>query len=232
MLSIHQTSQDDDDSLTDVSLLIKSDSSACEEDQTTKSDLTDETLFRSLISYASSFNLDQMVCSMQDLKNQWDSSRSMQRKSSEIISSKIEDYNSDESTTITDGSKFQWENVFDAKDKQSKNKSMKSPIIVYEKLNDVSPSQDIGSRHSPKPIIVREVLKKPSLPTFAKPPIAPKRQKNPRRIPKKKVIDECNQQIQDQKEIKDANPYKYVQRYGTSAYTREIFRNLLTKIIV
>ena len=228
MFPTNQTSEDDD-SLTDVSLLIKPDSSAW-----------DDTLFQSLISYASSFNLGETVCSMQDLKNQFDSNRPMNRKSSETFSSrKINDYNSDESTTITEGSKFQWEHVPNTKDQQSKNKSMISPIIVYEKLNDSFPPQDICNRYSPKPIIVREILKKPSIPASAKPPMAPKRQKNQGRIPTKKTIIESDhinarvdQNIKEQKEIKGVNPYKYVQRYGTSLYAREMFRNLLTKIIV
>lgn len=218
MLPVDETSQDDGDSLTDVSLLVESNSTTNNEDQT---------MVQTLITYANSFNLDGTVCTVQDLKNQLDSIHSTKRKSMFSSARKAEDDNSDENTTVTDGSKFQWENVSESKIHQ-----MKSPIIVCEVLTD-RPSP-------PTLIIVREILGKSSVSTrtcfslSTKPPIVPKRRReNHVRITTNKQSKNDPLNVSADQDIKQrVYPYEYVQRYGTSLYAQEIFRNLLTTVVL
>jgi hypothetical protein len=110
---------------------------------------------------------------------------------------------------------------------------------------------DIQILRSPTPIIVREILPKPLLPknrlpltsnTFTQPsrssnpPIIPKSQINDERLSSnqqsKKIIIEYDQlNIKERKEIKHIHPNEYVQQYGSSLYSREVFHNLFTNII-
>lgn len=207
----------DDDSLTDVSELVESTSN---EDH--------QTMVETLLTYANSFNFDGTVCTVQDLKDQFDSIHSNKHKSSISSLRKIDDDNSDENTTVTDGSKFQWENLSESQIHQTK-----SPIIVREVLKN---------RPCPTLIIIREIFTKPSVPIricqplSTKPPIVPKhRRDNHVRMPKNKPskivlseTDPIDRENKQRKEKQRVNPYQYVQRYGTSLYAQEIFRNLLT----
>ncbi len=183
--------------------------------------------------------------------------------------SKTDDSNSDENTIVTDQSKFQWEHLSDTTDhsktlsNDSKEKfslkSYSSPIIICEKTKNRFLPQDIDIQilRSPTPIIVREIVPKPSLPknrlplksnTFtqpsrlSKPPIIPKSQANDERLssnqqPKKIIIEydqlniKVNKNIKQRKEIKRIHPNEYVQQYGSSLYSREAFHNLFTNII-
>jgi len=177
--------------------------------------------------------------------------------------SKTDDSNSDENTIVTDQSKFQWEHLSDTTDhsktlsNDSKEKfslkSYSSPIIICEKTKNRFLPQDIDIQilRSPTPIIVREILPKPSLPknrlplksnTFnqpsrlSKPPIIPKSQANDERLssnqqPKKIIIEYDQLNIKERKEIKRIHPNEYVQQYGSSLYLTEVFHNLFTNII-
>jgi len=146
----------------------------------------------------------------------------------------------------------------DSKEKFSL-KDYSSPIIICEKTKNRFLPQDIDIQilRSPTLIIVREILPKPSLPknrlplksnTFnqpsrlSKPPIIPKSQANDERLssnqqPKKIIIEydqlniKVNKNIKQRKEIKRIHPNEYVQQYGSSLYSREVFHNLFTNII-
>jgi len=171
-----------------------------------------------------------------------------------------EDYYSDENTTVTDGSKFDWESFHSNKslkkiinNNEINLKNLSSPIIIREKSKNrfLRPTIDIQVLRSSTPIIVREILPKPSyLPLSStiftrssKPPIIPKRKINDERISSikfnPKIIIEYDQinvqvdkNIKRRKEIKRVNPNEYVQQYGSSLYSKNIFHNLLTNIIV
>jgi len=266
ILSPNETFHDnDDDSLTDVSVMIQTKPLSTNYDQTSKYSnksieykpiiQTDNSinyqLFQSLIDYANSFNLDETIYSIQNLNNQFDStSYSTKLIPSNFFSTKkIEDYNSDENTTVTDGSKFDWDNFHSNKSL----KKLSSSIIIREKPKNrfLRPTIDIQVLRSSTPIIVREILPKPSyLPLSStiftrssKPPIIPKRKINDERISSiksnPKIIIEYDQinvqvdkNIKRRKEIKRVNPNEYVQQYGSSLYSKNIFHNLLTNIIV
>ena len=270
------------DSLTDVSILTENKTN--DDQQTLKSSQLDQSIndifFQSLIAYANSFNPDETVYSIHDLKDQLDSTRSIRQKtvkSTELVrpvsrksipSKKIDGENSDENTTVTDQSKFQWERSSDTTDssktlsRDTKRKTIlktpSSPIIICEKTKDRFLRQDIDIQiiRSSTPIIVREILSKPSLPnrspssktrlplssnTFAqrsqtsKPPIIPKSSTN--RQPKKIIIEydqlniKVDKNINQRKEIKRVHPNEYVEQYGSSLYSSEAFNRAFTNII-
>jgi hypothetical protein len=197
--NFHDDDDNDTDSLTDVSVLIQTKSS----DQTSKysDNSIHDQLFQSLIAYANSFNLDETIYSIQDFKNQFDS---IKQQNTKLISSNFsEDYNSDENTTVTDGSKFDWEN-FQSKELIKKS----SPIIICEKSKKrfLRPNIDIQIIRSPTPIIVREILYKPSP---SKPPI----------IPRRKIKHYTNKQ---------SKTVIINQSYQSSLYSKNIFQNLFT----
>jgi len=276
---------DEDDSLTDVSsVIIQTKPLSINYDQTLKysnksieykpiieiDNSIHDQLFQSLIDYANSFNLDETIYSIQDLKNQFDSTNCTQSNdnSTELIplnffsTKNTEDYYSDENTTVTDGSKFDWESFHSNKslkkiinNNEINLKNLSSPIIIREKSKNrfLRPTIDIQVLRSPTPIIVREILPKPSssnrsyLPLSStqssKPPIIPKRKFNDETIStiqhNPKIIIEYDQiniqvdkNIKRRKEIKRINPTEYVQQYGSSLYSKNIFHNLLTNIIV
>jgi hypothetical protein len=182
-LSSSNKDSHDSDSLTDVSILIETKSN---DDQTLKSSQLDKSIddlfFQSLIDYANSFNSNETVYSIHDLKNQLDSTRSIKQKSSKstalvrpvsrksipsyfFSNKKVDDDddNSDENTTATDQSKFQWEQSSDTTNHSKGKISLKpssSPIIVYEKTKDRFLPQhiDIQVVRSPTPIIIREII--------------------------------------------------------------------------
>jgi len=285
---------DEDDSLTDVSsIMIQTKPLSTNYDQTSKysnksieykpiiqiDNSIHDQLFQSLINYANSFNLDETIYSIQDLKNQFDSTSSTSTKpriqsnnnSTKLIPSNFfstktaEDYYSDENTTVTDGSKFDWESFHSNKsltkiinNNENNLKNLSSPIIIREKLKNrfLRPTIDIQVLRSPTPIIVREILPKPSssnrsyLPLSStnftqssKPPIIPKRKLNDETISSiehnPKIIIEYDQiniqvdkNIKRRKEIKRVNPTEYIQQYGSSLYSKNVFHNLLTNIII
>jgi hypothetical protein len=258
----------DDDSLTDVSVMIQTKPLSTNYNQTSKYSnksieykpiiQTDNSihnqLLQSLIDYANSFNLDEMIYSIQD---QFDSTNCSTKliPSNFFSTKKIEDYNSDENTTVTDGSKFDWDSFHSNKSLKNEInfKKLSSSIIIREKPKNrfLRPTIDIQVLRSSTPIIVREILPKPSyLPLSStiftrssKPPIIPKRKINDERISliksNPKIIIEYDQinvqvdkNIKQRKEIKRVNPNEYVQQYGSSLYSKNIFHNLLTNIIV
>lgn len=214
-------SDDDSDSLTDVSIIIQTKSSSINNDQISKystNNSTQDQLFQSLIAYANSFHFDETVYSIQDFQTQFDSKqRTKSIKNHPIISSacfspkKTEDDNSDENTTVTDGSKFEWEYSSDTINHSNKSYDIKtnlqnledlsSPIIICEKTKDrfLPQTIDIQVLRSPTPIIVREILPKPNrlisahhllsssiapiqYHPLSKPPIIPKRKINDQQI--------------------------------------------------
>ena len=267
---------DDNDSLTDVSIIIQTKSSSknyktsVEPKPITKPNPTkydqfvpDDQLFQSLIAYANSFNLEETVYSIHDLKTQLDSTKQptnnlirhksceniIEKDSNKLIPSnffstrKTESDNNDESTTITDGSKFEWEYLSDTIDHSNKSlkkdsfdkrnlqKTSPSPIIIREKTKDLY----IRIRRSPTPIIVREILHKPSLSKSSKPPITPKRKIMYDTKPYKRLADEQSKQIiveYDQinvtidKNIKQRNTIQQI-----NTYSNKVFRNFLTNTI-
>lgn len=243
----------DDDSLTDVSAIVQSKSSEFKAITQPNSSMYDQ-----LIAYANSFNLDETVYSVQDLKNQFDSTNSIKIKrqnqlnnnSSKLIPSnffstkKLEEYNSDENTTVTDGSKFDWENFHS---NEIKLQNISSPIIVCEKTQNhfLRPTIDIQVLRSSTPIIIREVLPRTS--QSSKPPIIPKRKiqndqfssikSYPNKQSKQIIIEydqlnvKIDKSVKQRKEIKRVNPYQYIQRYGSSLCSKDIFHKLFTNIV-
>jgi len=242
--NFHDDDDDDNDSLTDVSVIIQTkplsitSKYSIEYKPITQTDNSvHDQLFQSLIAYVNSFNFDEIVYSIQDFKNQLTFNSSIKQKLSTVIvqhdttklipsREKIEDYNSDENTTVTDDSKFDWENFHS--NKSSIKNNLFSPIIIREKTKDCFLPQniDIQVLHSSTPIIVREILHKPSqisknhLPlssiTFSqhhqssKPPIIPKHRINNERI----------------SSIQRVKINEYVQKYGSSLYSKEVFHHL------
>jgi hypothetical protein len=322
-LNTNPSPDDDNESLTDVSIIIQTKSSSKNYKtsvehkpiiQTTPSKydqfVPDDQLFQSLIAYANSFKLDESAYSVRGSNKQRTQPRTsivpsaignnklirhksceniihnnkstgaIQQDSIKLIPShffstrKTESDNNDETTTITDGSKFEWEYLSDTIDQSNKppkelfktyqttaniekinlqtkfsQKLSPSPIIIREKAKDLFIQQNIDIQffRPPTPIIVREILHKPSiqtirkyqLPSAPKPPITPKRKIMYDPTPPKRHADEQSQQLiieYDQinltvdkniKQRQDIQPY----RYGTSSYSNKVFRNLLTNII-
>lgn len=242
--------ESDDDSLTDVSAFI----------QTKSNDLKpNSSIYDQLIAYANSFNLNETIYSIKDFKNQFDLTHSVKSKSrtpssnssTKLIPSnffstkKFDDYNSDENTTVTDGSKFAWENSLS---NEISFQNLSTPIIICEKTTNhyLPPTIDIQVLRPSTPIIIREVLPL-STTNSSKPPVIPKRKISPERYsskklssnkPVKKIIIEydqinvkINKEIKQKKEVKRVNPYQYIQRYGSSLCSKEIFHKLFTNIV-
>ena len=265
---------DDDDSLTDVSVIIRAKPSFIKPKSTPTYDqfVPNNQLFQSLIAYANSFNAEEALYSIQDLnptnsfKQRTKSSTSygptctetnqfVRHKSCEHLlnDSKSTTVNppvpiklipshffsernyTDENTTITDGSKFEWGYKSD-----KSNLTNKSSKEIFNNYQTTTNSQNLKPFPS---IIVREILHKHPSTTASG---------DRCQLPKRKIIyderhaderskniiieyDQINvtvdKNINQRKYIKRVHPNQYVQQYGPSLYSNKVFHNLLMNIM-